>query len=67
MGVAGQAAAWQNPGEMASHLALCAQTPEVRGNIYFSAKDVRADRLGAMSLVVKEYYQKRVLPDFARR
>jgi uncharacterized lipoprotein YddW (UPF0748 family) len=50
-----QPAAWQDPRELLRHLDLCATRPEVRGNIYYSAAQVAADPLGAMSLVQDRY------------
>lgn len=58
VGVAGQPAAWQDPRELLRHLDLCAEHPEVRGNVYFSASQVRADPLGAMTLVQDRYAQR---------
>lgn len=52
----GQPAAWQDPDELSRHLALDAEHPQVRGNIWFAAKDVAADPIGAMSRVVSEHY-----------
>ncbi|WP_335975520.1 glycoside hydrolase family 10 protein [Streptomyces sp. CA2R106] len=59
-GAAGQPAAWQDPAELSRHLAFDAGYPQVRGNIYFSATQVGADPLGAMSEVVAEHYPTRV-------
>jgi uncharacterized lipoprotein YddW (UPF0748 family) len=58
VGVVGQPAAWQDPRELLRHLDLCAEHPEVRGNVYFSASQVRADPLGAMTLVQDRYAQQ---------
>lgn len=51
-----QPAAWQDPAELSRHVALCREYPQVGGNVYFSAKDVVADRLGAVSRVVHDHY-----------
>lgn len=51
-----QPAAWQDPAELSKHLTLD-ETLNVDGNVYFSAKDVRKDVLGAMSRVVADHYQ----------
>jgi uncharacterized lipoprotein YddW (UPF0748 family) len=53
-----QPAGWQDPRELLRHLDLCAQYPEVRGNVYFSATQVAADPLGAMTLVQERYAQR---------
>ena len=52
----GSGGAWNNPGELSAHLALNRRYPQVTGDVYFSAKDVRADRLGGMAKVVAEHY-----------
>ncbi|GAA4793903.1 glycoside hydrolase family 10 protein [Streptomyces ziwulingensis] len=51
-----QAAAWQEPGELSRHLTLAENHPEVRGHVYFGARDVVADRNGAMSRVAADHY-----------
>ena len=53
---AGSSGAWLDPGELSAHLTFNRKYPQVLGDVYFSAKDVRADRLGAMSRVVAEQY-----------
>lgn len=50
-----QPAQWQDPRELLRHLDLCAEYREVRGNVYFSAKEVAADPLGAVSLIAERY------------
>ncbi|WP_225845872.1 glycoside hydrolase family 10 protein [Streptomyces sp. HPF1205] len=62
VGAAGQPAAWQDPAELSRHLTFDADFPQVRGNVYFSATQVRSDPLGAMSRVVADHYPKRVRP-----
>ncbi|EFL21993.1 FenI protein [Streptomyces himastatinicus ATCC 53653] len=57
-----QPAPWQDPAELSRHLTLCADHPQVRGNVYFSAKEVAADRNGAMARVVADHYPGRVRP-----
>lgn len=60
-----QPAAWQDPAELSTHLTLD-ETLNVDGNVYFSAKDVRNDVLGAMSRVVADHYQHPALtPEMA--
>jgi hypothetical protein len=44
----GQTGAWQDPAELDRQLTLNRRYA-VRGSVHFSAKDVRADRLGAVS------------------
>ncbi|QLE71286.1 hypothetical protein FGW37_06465 [Streptomyces rectiverticillatus] len=57
-----QPAPWQDPAELSRHLTLCREHPEVLGNVYFSAKQVVADPIGAMARVVKDHYPARVRP-----
>ena len=59
-GAAGQPAPWQDPAELSRHLTFDQDHPEVRGNIFFSATQVTADPLGAMSQVVADHYPTRV-------
>ncbi|WP_103514823.1 glycoside hydrolase family 10 protein [Streptomyces sp. SM10] len=54
-----QPAAWQDPAELSRHLDLAAGHPEVGGHVYFSAKQVKADPIGAMAQVVADHYQVR--------
>ncbi|MFF2728785.1 glycoside hydrolase family 10 protein [Streptomyces sp. NPDC058008] len=54
-----QPAAWQDPAELSKHLDLGDRHPEVGGHIYFSAKHVKADPIGAMARVVADHYQVR--------
>jgi len=56
VGVPTQPAAWQDPAELSKHLTLD-QGLNAAGNVYFSAKDVRNDVIGAMSRVVADHYQ----------
>ncbi|MGK5632572.1 glycoside hydrolase family 10 protein [Streptomyces sp. URMC 123] len=51
-----QPAAWQDPAELSRHLTFDRSYPRVEGNIYFSAKEVAADRIGAMARVVADHY-----------
>lgn len=52
----GQPVAWQDPDELSRHLSLDAEYPQVRGNVWFAAKDVADDPIGAMGHVVAEHY-----------
>ncbi|MEO3874420.1 family 10 glycosylhydrolase [Nonomuraea sp. B12E4] len=60
-GASGQDAAWQDPAELSDHLSDNRRHPEVAGDIYFSAKDVRADRIGAMTRLVNTHYTRPAL------
>ncbi|GAB3519793.1 hypothetical protein GCM10027402_07110 [Arthrobacter monumenti] len=53
---------WMDRLELSNHTAKCRTTPGVRGQVYFSAKSVRADRLGAMTLVKNKYYSRVAIP-----
>ncbi|MDE9366098.1 family 10 glycosylhydrolase [Luteipulveratus sp. YIM 133132] len=52
---------WSNPGELSSHLEFNTRYPQVQGNIYFSAVQVRADRLGATTLLNDTWYTRPAL------
>ncbi|MFH9573284.1 glycoside hydrolase family 10 protein [Streptomyces sp. NPDC017454] len=51
-----QPAAWQDPAELSRHLTLARNHPEVRGHVFFAAKDIADDRLGAMARVRADHY-----------
>ncbi|MBU6277854.1 MAG: family 10 glycosylhydrolase [Actinomycetales bacterium] len=53
---------WRKPGVFAGNQRFTAQFPEVLGNIYFSAKDVRADRRGSTTRLVQRWYSRPALP-----
>ncbi|MEV4440552.1 family 10 glycosylhydrolase [Streptomyces sp. NPDC049577] len=57
-----QPAPWQDPAELSRHLTLDREHPEVQGNVYFSAKHVAADPIGAMTRVVRDHYPHRARP-----
>ncbi|MFD5257163.1 glycoside hydrolase family 10 protein [Streptomyces bobili] len=57
-----QPAAWQDPAELSRHLTLAAGHPEVGGHVFFAAKDVRTDRIGAMARVVADHYPRPATP-----
>ncbi|GGM29852.1 glycoside hydrolase family 10 protein [Dactylosporangium sucinum] len=59
---AGQPAAWFEPGELSSHLTFNRQYPQVRGDVHFSAVQVRADRLGAETLLAAEHRSRPAFP-----
>ncbi|MDK1473489.1 family 10 glycosylhydrolase [Streptomyces sp. 549] len=56
---AGQPEPWHDPAELSRHLHHCRRHPEVKGNVFFSAKGVSADPIGAMSQVVRDHYRTR--------
>ncbi|MET8568314.1 family 10 glycosylhydrolase [Streptomyces sp. NPDC004783] len=49
-------AAWQDREELSRHLALAAGHPQVRGHVFFAAKDMAEDRTGAMARVSAGHY-----------
>ncbi|OLF07941.1 glycoside hydrolase family 10 protein [Actinophytocola xanthii] len=53
----GQGPPWHDPQEMSRHLTLNRAYPEVRGDIYFSAVQVRRNALGHMDIVQAEHYR----------
>ncbi len=53
-----QPAAWQDPAELSRHLTFTNQYPQVRGHVFFAAREVAADPVGAMAKVVADHYQK---------
>ncbi len=56
VGTSTQAPQWSDPEEMTRHLRFNRDHPQVDGDIYFSAKDVRANRLGHFDLLQAEHY-----------
>ncbi|WP_336110884.1 glycoside hydrolase family 10 protein [Streptomyces sp. PTD9-10] len=61
-GAAGQPSQWQDPVELSRHLTLAAGYPQVRGHVFFAAKDVAADPAGAMARVVADHYGQPAKP-----
>ncbi|MFF4834465.1 glycoside hydrolase family 10 protein [Streptomyces sp. NPDC001315] len=57
-----QPAAWQDPAELSRHLTLAAGHPEVRGHVFFAAREVAADPIGAMARVVADHYRQPAKP-----
>jgi uncharacterized lipoprotein YddW (UPF0748 family) len=53
----GTPGAWSNPGELSAHLTLHRDYSAVTGKVFFSARSVRTDALGAMSRLVTEHFQ----------
>ncbi|WP_406338969.1 glycoside hydrolase family 10 protein [Streptomyces sp. NBC_00649] len=51
-----QPAPWQDPAELSRHLTFAERYPQVNGHVFFSAKEVGADRIGAMARVVEDHY-----------
>ncbi|KOG10410.1 FenI [Streptomyces viridochromogenes] len=60
-GTAGQPAPWQDGKELTRHLTLNATLPEIGGDLFFSAKDVRADRVGDFAAMRLAHWREPVL------
>ncbi|MFF7750343.1 glycoside hydrolase family 10 protein [Streptomyces sp. NPDC007971] len=61
-GAAGQPSEWRDPVELSRHLTLAARYPQVRGHVFFAAKEVAADPIGAMARVVADHYGQPAKP-----
>ncbi|MFF5158750.1 glycoside hydrolase family 10 protein [Streptomyces sp. NPDC000348] len=57
-----QPAAWRDPAELSRHLTLAAGHPEVRGHVFFAAREVAADPAGAMARVVADHFRQPAAP-----
>ncbi|MES9523398.1 glycoside hydrolase family 10 protein [Streptomyces capoamus] len=61
-GAAGEDPAWRDPAELSRHLALAARYPQVGGHVFFGARDLAEDRIGAMARVVADHYRQPATP-----
>ncbi|MGR6969327.1 glycoside hydrolase family 10 protein [Streptomyces cynarae] len=61
-GAGAEPAAWQDPAELSLHLTLARRYPQVRGHVFFAAKDVARDPIGAMTRVVADHYRQPAKP-----
>ncbi|MEU2063557.1 family 10 glycosylhydrolase [Streptomyces sp. NPDC013455] len=61
-GAAGQPSAWRDPVELSRHLTLAARHPQVRGHVFFAARDLADDPIGAMARVVADHYREPATP-----
>ncbi|WP_371779097.1 glycoside hydrolase family 10 protein [Streptosporangium subroseum] len=57
----GTGGAWTNPGELASHLTANRKYGEVKGDVYFSAKQLLTNPLGALDRIAKSTYPRPAL------
>ncbi|GAA3191616.1 glycoside hydrolase family 10 protein [Actinocorallia longicatena] len=48
---------WKKPDELSRHLTLNRKYPEVRGDVFFSAADVSANRGGFGSVLLRDHYR----------
>ncbi|MBF8187584.1 family 10 glycosylhydrolase [Nonomuraea sp. K274] len=60
-GASGEDAAWQDPNELSDHLTDNRKHPEVVGDVFFSAKDVKADRIGSFTRLMNAHYTRPAL------
>ncbi|WP_131742954.1 glycoside hydrolase family 10 protein, partial [Actinomadura roseirufa] len=58
----GEDPVWRRPAELSRHLTLNAAHPQVRGDVFFSAADVAADRRGSLSRVRSGHYSRPAIP-----
>lgn len=54
----GTDAAWKDPAELSRHLTLNAKYPQVRGDVYFSASDIAANRRGFAARLRDDHYNR---------
>ncbi|MFD7097906.1 glycoside hydrolase family 10 protein [Streptomyces xanthophaeus] len=54
--------AWRDPAELSRHVTFARDYAEVRGHVYFSARQVASDPNGAMAEVVADHYGSAVPP-----
>ncbi|GAA3835148.1 family 10 glycosylhydrolase [Streptomyces chiangmaiensis] len=57
-----QPAAWQDPAELSRHLTLAKRYPQVGGHVFFAAKEVAADPIGAMTTVAADHFGRPAEP-----
>ncbi|MFC4009501.1 glycoside hydrolase family 10 protein [Nonomuraea purpurea] len=53
--------AWTKPGEMAAQVGLNREQEHVKGSVYFSAKQVLSDPLGAVGKIAERHYSRPAL------
>ncbi|MGI5169732.1 glycoside hydrolase family 10 protein [Spirillospora sp. CA-253888] len=54
----GEDATWKKPAELSRHLTLNARHPQVRGDVYFSAANMAADKQGFASRLRADHYAR---------
>lgn len=57
-----QPAPWQDPAELSRHLTLAENHPQVRGHVFFAARELSTDPIGAMARVVADHYGRPATP-----
>jgi len=53
--------AWTKAGELPAHIALDRKQPEVKGDVYFSAKQLLTNPLGVLDRIVADHYRRPAL------
>ncbi|WP_219467222.1 glycoside hydrolase family 10 protein, partial [Nonomuraea rhizosphaerae] len=53
--------AWNKAGELSAHLTINREHPQVDGDVYFSAKQLLTNPLGAIDRVAKDHYSRPAL------
>ncbi|WP_433323302.1 glycoside hydrolase family 10 protein [Spirillospora sp. CA-294931] len=62
----GEDAAWKRPEELSKHLTLNAKYPQVRGDVYFSATNLAANKLGFAARLRDDHYSRPAIPPMGR-
>lgn len=57
-----QPAPWQDTAELSRHLTLAEEHPQVRGHVFFAARELSTDPVGAMARVVADHYGRPAPP-----
>ncbi|WP_242608899.1 glycoside hydrolase family 10 protein [Actinomadura formosensis] len=57
----GADATWRNPAELSRHLTVNARYPQVRGDVFFSASDIAANRRGFAARLRGDHYSRPAL------
>ncbi|WP_246610022.1 glycoside hydrolase family 10 protein [Nonomuraea rhizosphaerae] len=52
---------WANPAELSKHLTLNRDHPEIGGDIWYNANDVKVDRIASISTAVTDHYTRPAL------
>ncbi|GII88017.1 hypothetical protein Ssi03_60070 [Sphaerisporangium siamense] len=63
----GETGAWRDPAELSRHLDLGRDHPAIGGDVYYSASDLRADRLGFTTRLCEDHYTRPALPPLLPR
>ncbi|MQY08985.1 glycoside hydrolase family 10 protein [Actinomadura macrotermitis] len=61
----GEDATWRKPAELSRHLDLNTRHPEIRGDVFFSAADLAANRRGFAAKLRADHYGRPALPPAA--